>query len=51
MIIGFFIILFYGAMILGSIILLIWAINSRRKEKSLRKKILIDIKNTNIFRI
>lgn len=38
MIIGFFIILFYGATILGSIVLLIWAINSRRKEKKLEKK-------------
>lgn len=38
MVIAWLVILFYGAMILGSIILLIWAINSRRKEKRIEAK-------------
>lgn len=38
MVIAGLVILFYGAMILGSIILLIWAINSRRKEKKIESK-------------
>ncbi len=39
--------LFYGSMILGSIILIIWAIRSRLKKKNVKKLITKNIKNTN----
>ncbi len=39
--------LFYGSIILGSIILIIWTINSRIKEKKREKLITKNIKNIN----
>ena len=47
MIILVLIALFYGSMILGSIILVIWAISSRIKEKNVKKLITKNIRNTN----
>lgn len=39
--------LFYGSIILGSIILIIWTIRSRIKEKNVKKLITKNIKNIN----